>query len=67
MVIKTTMADNYPVLRIISAIGFTLHYIERLGGHDRDGVVGTLTREAWQASKYNYNRERSVDAQKEAA
>ena len=59
MVIKTTMADNEIVLRIMAAIGFTLHYIERLGGRDRDGVVGTLTQEQWEASKYNVNRKRA--------
>ena len=59
MVIKTTMADNEIVLRIMAAIGFTLHYIERLGGRDRDGVVGTLTLEQWEASKYNVNRKRT--------
>ena len=59
MVIKTTMADNEIVLRIMAAIGFTLHYIERLGGRDRDGVVGTLTQEQWEASKYNVNRKRT--------
>jgi len=60
MVIKTTMADNEIVLRIMAAIGFTLHYIERLGGRDRDGVVGTLTVEQWEASKYNINRKRET-------
>jgi RimJ/RimL family protein N-acetyltransferase len=59
MVIKTTMADNEIVLRIMAAIGFTLHYIERLGGRDRDGVVGTLTQEQWESSKYNFNRKRA--------
>ena len=63
MVIKTTMADNEIVLRIMAAIGFTLHYIERLGGRDRDGVVGTLTQEQWELSKYNVNRKRETSQQ----
>ena len=67
MVIKTTMADNEIVLRIMAAIGFTLHYIERLGGRDRDGVVGTLTVEDWEASKYNANRKRKAQPFAEAA
>jgi len=58
MVIKTTMADNEIVLRILASIGFTLHYIKRLGGRDRDGVVGTLTVEDWEQSRYNVNRHR---------
>ena len=60
MVIKTTMADNEIVLRIMAAVGFTLHKIKRLGGRDRDGVVGTLTLEDWEASKYNANRKRKI-------
>ena len=59
MVIKTTMADNEIVLRIMAAIGFDLHYIKRLGGRDRDGVVGTLTVEDWEQSRYNANRKRA--------
>jgi hypothetical protein len=58
MVIKTTMADNEIVLRIMAAVGFDLHYMKRLGGRDRDGVVGTLTQEQWEASKYNANRKK---------
>jgi hypothetical protein len=61
MVIKTTMADNYIVLRIMDAVGFDLHYIKRLGGRDRDGVVGTLTQEQWEDSKYNFNRKRKAE------
>jgi RimJ/RimL family protein N-acetyltransferase len=60
MVIKTTMADNEIVLRIMAAVGFSLHHIKRLGGRDRDGVVGTLTVEDWEASKYNANRKRKI-------
>jgi RimJ/RimL family protein N-acetyltransferase len=68
MVIKTTMADNFIVLRIMAAIGFALHPIKRLGGRDRDGVVGTLTVEQWEESPYNANRRRpAATAEKEAA
>ena len=59
MIIKTTMADNEIVLRIMAAVGFTLHYVKRLGGRDRDGVVGTLTVEDWEQSRYNVNRKRA--------
>ena len=58
MVIKTTMADNAIVIRIMAAVGFSLHTIKRLGGRDRDGVVGTLTVEDWEQSRYNGNRKR---------
>jgi RimJ/RimL family protein N-acetyltransferase len=58
MVIGTTSADNDIVLRIMAAVGFTLYKIKRLGGRDRDGVVGTLTVEDWEASKYNANHKR---------
>jgi RimJ/RimL family protein N-acetyltransferase len=68
MLIKTTMADNEPVLRIAAAVGFSFHYIKRLGGRDRDGVVATLTVEDWEQSRYNANRHRPAKAdQKEAA
>jgi RimJ/RimL family protein N-acetyltransferase len=69
MVIKTTMADNAIVLRIMAAVGFSLHKIKRLGGRDRDGVVGTLTVEDWEASPYNLKnrKHRSAEEQKEAA
>ena len=66
MVIKTTMADNMIVLRIMHAVGFDLHLVKRLGGRDKDGVLGTLTVEQWEASRYNMNRKRPVEA-KEAA
>ena len=67
MVIKTTMADNAIVLRIMAAVGFSLRTIERLGGRDRDGVVGTLTLEQWEASPYNFNRNRKRREQLEEA
>jgi len=52
----------------MAAVGFDLHYIRRLGGRDRDGVVGTLTVEQWEQSRYNANRHRPANAdQKEAA
>ena len=68
MVIKTTMADNDIVLRIMAAVGFSLHTIKRLGGRDRDGVVGTLTVEQWEESPYNVKRRRpEATAEKEDA
>ena len=60
MVIKTTMADNMIVLRIMHAVGFDLHLVKRLGGRDKDGVLGTLTQEQWEQSKYNINRKRPL-------
>ena len=66
MLIMTTRADNAIVLRILSAIGYTFHYIERLAGRDQDGIVCTLHDDQWEASKYNINRKRR-DEQKEAA
>jgi len=63
MVIKTTMADNEIVLRIKAAIGFTFYRIAHLGGPGRDGVVGTLTVDQWEQSKYNFNRHRPAKAE----
>jgi len=67
MVIKTTMADNTIVLRIMAAVGFTLHHVARLGGRDRDGVIGTLTLEDWEASPYNIRRKRPDKPQQQEA
>ena len=64
MVIITTRADNLIVQRILGAIGYNFHYIERLAGRNQDGIVATLHDDQWAASKYNFNRKR---AQKEAA
>jgi RimJ/RimL family protein N-acetyltransferase len=66
MVIMTTLAENTIVQRILAAIGYTFHYIERLGGRDHDGIVCTLTVEQWEASKYNTSRNKAA-AEKEAA
>jgi RimJ/RimL family protein N-acetyltransferase len=63
MVIQTTMADNEIVLRIKAAIGFTFYRIAHLGGPGRDGVVGTLTVDQWEQSKYNFNRHRPAKAE----
>ena len=62
MVIMTTMADNYIVQRILSAIGYDFHPMRRLGGRNCDGVVCTLTDDQWEQSKYNVNRKRKTDA-----
>jgi RimJ/RimL family protein N-acetyltransferase len=58
MLIMTTLADNLIVQRILAAIGYAFHYIERLGGRDHDGIVATLTVERWETSRYNVNRHR---------
>jgi RimJ/RimL family protein N-acetyltransferase len=65
MVIQTTSADNEKTLRINAALGMTLHYIKRLGGRDRDGVVATFTVEEWEASRYNANWRRAEKAKTE--
>jgi len=66
MVIQTTMADNEPALIVKAKIGFTFYKIRHLGGPDRDGVLATLTKDQWEASKFNANRRRIAE-QKEAA
>jgi hypothetical protein len=67
MLIMTTLADNYIVQRILSAIGYDLHYMKRLAGRHCDGVVCTLTDDQWVASKYNFNRKRKAEPQIEEA
>jgi RimJ/RimL family protein N-acetyltransferase len=63
MVICTVAADNEMALRIMAATGFTLHKIARLRGENRDGVIGTLTAEDWDNSRYNLNRRQSKPEQ----
>jgi RimJ/RimL family protein N-acetyltransferase len=62
MVIMTTRADNEIVHRIMASVGFTLQTVRRLCGRDCDGVVGTLTLEDWEQSRYNVNRKRAEKA-----
>lgn len=51
MVIAQTDPRNTPVRAIFGKLGSTEHLIPRLMGRDSDGVVITLTKEAWEQTK----------------
>lgn len=52
MVIARTLAENYHLRRMARVVGARECLIERLYGMDRDGVILTLTKEAWTGSKF---------------
>ena len=64
MVVMRVPADNEYLLGILARYGYVFHRINRLFGHDRDGVVCTLTYEDWIDNKFNKPR---VEQMKEAA
>jgi RimJ/RimL family protein N-acetyltransferase len=53
MVVQRTPADNEHLLYILSRYGYAFVTVERLFGRRRDGVICSLTREAWEANKFN--------------
>ena len=52
MVVTRNGADNTRLHRQLSAFGFRRYDIERLFGRDSDGVVWTLTDDAWKKSQF---------------
>jgi hypothetical protein len=52
MLITKTMARNQHILRMLSAMNFTLILHPRAGGRHEDGVVAQLTYEDWLESKF---------------
>ena len=52
MVVTRNGADNTRLHRQLSAFGFRRYDIERLFGRDSDGVVWTLTDDAWKKSRF---------------
>jgi len=53
MVVQRTPADAEMLLGLLAAYGFDFVAVRRLFGGDRDGVICTLTLEAWLANKFN--------------
>jgi orotate phosphoribosyltransferase len=56
MVVQRTPADAEMLLGLLATYGFDFVTVRRLFGRDRDGVICTLTKEAWQANKFNRPR-----------
>ena len=44
--------DNKRVLRVLLGCGFELTYLPRMCGRDRDGVICTLTDDAWYGGRF---------------
>lgn len=53
MVVQRTPADDLNLLGLLAAYGFSFVTVHRLFGRDRDGVIATLTREAWLSNRFN--------------
>lgn len=53
MVVQRTPADNARLLGILAAYGYSLITVPRLFGRARDGVICSLTREAWEGNRFN--------------
>ena len=68
MVSHLVPADATPSLRQLATLGCMLIEIPRILGRHRDGVLGLLTRETWESSKFHRRCARSQPvANKEAA
>jgi len=67
MVVQRTPADDVKLLHVLSRYGYTFIPFPRLFGRDRDGVICHLTREAWQANKFNQHLNRHHQPLSEAA
>jgi hypothetical protein len=53
MVVQRVPADDLRQLGMMAAYDFTLINVPRMFGRDRDGVLGTLTVEAWENNRFN--------------
>lgn len=53
MVIQRTPADDERLLYVLARYGYSFVTVERLFGRHRDGVICSLTREAWAGNKFN--------------
>ena len=67
MMVQRTPADDVRLLGILAAYGYSLITVPRMFGRDRDGVICSLTREAWEANKFNRRLRHHVEPQLEEA
>lgn len=56
MALARHSAKNTPARKIWQALGAQEHRIPRLYGRETDGIVATLTDDAWRVSKFNEAR-----------
>ena len=67
MVVQRTPADDERLLYVLSRYGYAFCPVPRLFGRNRDGVVCCLTREAWEANKFNQRLNHHLEPISEAA
>jgi hypothetical protein len=67
MVSHLVPADATHSLRQLATLGCMLIEIPRILGRERDGVLGLLTREAWEDSKFHQRCARSAPRMQEEA
>lgn len=67
MVVMRVLATNERLLRQLAVYGFNFVEVKRLFGREHDGVICTLTVEAWRDNKFNKREVRVVEPLKEAA
>ena len=56
MVVMRIRRDNHPLHRMLLAYGFKTQIISRMFGRNIDGLMCTLTDDAWLANKFNKKR-----------
>ena len=66
MLVQLTPAEDERLLRQLAAGGYSFIKVPRLLGRDRDGVLCLLTREAWDACKFNKHRQLDEPAREAA-
>jgi RimJ/RimL family protein N-acetyltransferase len=62
MVVNRIAADNERLLAQCARLNYSFIPIPRMLGRRRDGVLGQLTREAWEANKFNQRYQHHLDA-----
>jgi RimJ/RimL family protein N-acetyltransferase len=67
MVLMRVAEENRSLLRVLSAIGYAFKTIERLLGPTKNGVICTLTFEAWYDNKFNKRDRRQYSLEKAKA
>lgn len=67
MVVQRTPIDDERLLAMLARYGYAFIKIPRLFGRGRDGVICCLTKEAWQANRFNKRLHHHLEPLQEAA
>jgi RimJ/RimL family protein N-acetyltransferase len=67
MVVQRTPADDVRLLGILAAYGYVFVTVPRLFGRERDGVICSLTREAWENNRFNKRFQHHLKEEQEEA